>query len=405
MAATLLLTPECQSLWVLSPSMLFLYDEIVMDRRDLDTILNPTEDTRFAAMKARIAENLRAWGYLRSIAFEEYLDQNTRSWIHSKAAEIVRRTLPQPGQSFVDSKFYALSVHTHEEYAKYLENVVVAVPAIDEALLRTRLARLDLVYERLRRLQDVDVSDDRLEELAWALERICAKVAAGLIVSSRSQIGALFDTEEYKPFIEDVLVSDPSLIASFASQAPTTSLRTVVAALAAKEVPDVRIADEYQLFASLRDRDEFQRLRTAIRNLEQFFGTILREHTSLAREKIAREISRLEAEYRETVDMLRTGLGDKVKWHALDMLVGGFAGFLQPFVEDAKHVSTAQIERAAADELLSTKSLASDLFFLAELWKRYKVLDEERYRVLLSKRPKGVIWGQDPGDLPWYESA
>ncbi len=122
----LLLTPECQNLWLIAPKPLLLYEQAFIDQQDLTAILHPRKDTRFAAMKARSAEKLLNWGLLQSIDYQSCLTPETRGQIHKIAMETVRRYLPTEDQAFAKSKFYTLSIYTHERYAAYLEQVIYA---------------------------------------------------------------------------------------------------------------------------------------------------------------------------------------------------------------------------------------------------------------------------------------
>ncbi len=241
------------------------------------------------------------------------------------------------------------------------------------------------------------------EELAWTLERVCAKVMAGMVVAARLRTHALFDTQEYAPFISDIVVQDPALMKCFASDASYPPLDVTVAALAKKPVPEARVSDTYRLFASLRDQEELVRLRAALSRIEECFGELIATESELVRGKLAQEIGRAEMEYEETVAAAMASWGQQTKWHTIDMLAGQFAGFLGPWVEDAKAAAEAERRQITSHDLLSRGDLSSDVFFLAQVWERYRVLQEAKYQQMLQDRLDVEIWGQDKSDVPWYE--
>ena len=159
MSSALLLTPECQTLWLISPKVLLLYDRVVMDQRDLSSVLNPMKDTLFAAMKARAAERLSSWGFLDGIDYSQYVTDFRRTKIREIAEETVGRSLPGERQATDQSKFYELTVFTHQAYGAYLEDTIMACPMRDEEELAKYVTRRAAVEKRLRRVSTMDLDD------------------------------------------------------------------------------------------------------------------------------------------------------------------------------------------------------------------------------------------------------
>ena len=58
MGKKLLLMPECQELWILSPTLLFEYERVIMDEKDYVRIINPEIKTKHRIERA---ECLKKW--------------------------------------------------------------------------------------------------------------------------------------------------------------------------------------------------------------------------------------------------------------------------------------------------------------------------------------------------------
>ena len=399
---SLILTPECQNLWFLSPKQLLLYDNIIIDEIDLHKLQNPKKDTHLSAMKSRSAEKLLQWGYLTPENYRDKLKSSERNQISRIAKKIVHSYLPRDGEAMGKSKFYSLSVYTHEKYAEYLEESIMACPSQDEDF-QSHIHRLNSVEGRLKRLKTMDIDDNLCEELQWTLERIAAKAVAGLVISRRFGVTKLYDTAEYIPFIQDAFVESLSDMTIFEPEKDLPVIKASVAALSKKSLPDVSIFDEQRLFSAIREKAEFERARKLLRHIEQIFGEMLVEHTDTVRKKIALEIERLTMEFNERMDEAKKAFSEQAKWVSIEMVAGQVAGFLSPWIERAKKASDNEKLNNISELIIDRNDLASDLFFLMEIWKRYRVLDDERYRKTLKENNEHTIWGQENEDLPWYE--
>ena len=239
--------------------------------------------------------------------------------------------------------------------------------------------------------------------MVWALERICAKAVAGLALSRQLGMSRLYDTNEYAPFVKDAVVDDPELMKIFHAEDDIPIFAASVAALSGKSLPDVTVADDYRVFASIVEMKEFERLRATLRRLEAMFSELLKEGTDTVRKKLAVEIGRIQQEFNERILEAKGALGEQTKWFGIEMLAGQVAGFLSPCAERLKTASMHRKANALKSELMSREDLASDLFFLMDLWSRHQVLEDERYRRYLREIPATTIWGQDENALPWYE--
>ena len=132
MKRNLLLTPECQDLWVLSPSMLFNYNKIVIDIDDFNNIINPEIDTKLRITKSLIMKKLKSLGLVEIVSYKSLLNEQKRKNIHIKADQYIDSLLKEASSNFKSSKFYKLCLFTHIEYQTYLQNCIMACSIEDE---------------------------------------------------------------------------------------------------------------------------------------------------------------------------------------------------------------------------------------------------------------------------------
>ena len=180
---TAILTPECQSLWVVSPSILLLYDKVVMDERDAIWMHNPSTDTKLAQRRSEILLSLQNWGLVETVPYDHFLDADTRSWIAVESPKIVAESLPKEGEAFGSSTFAKRALHAHREYASYVENTIYFCSSADKWSLKKNCDRLLALRKRIHALEGGRVSDNMLEQIHWTLERVVSKALAGLEIT------------------------------------------------------------------------------------------------------------------------------------------------------------------------------------------------------------------------------
>ena len=122
----LVLTPECQDLWLLSPSIIFDYQKIIIDENDYNNIVFNKDDSALNCEKAYMLEKLNKFKILELKPYKKYFDDNTKKNIHEKAEKFIENLIIQIKSNLIKSNFYKLSIFTHFEYAKYLKNSIMA---------------------------------------------------------------------------------------------------------------------------------------------------------------------------------------------------------------------------------------------------------------------------------------
>ncbi len=398
--ATLVLTPECHSLWTMSPGLFLLYDRVLLDRRDFEFLANPQDDSPYAVVRASAVGKLRSWGVIEPVDYGAHLPSEIRSRIASHAVAAVS-SLSQTSINEVESRFRQRALHAHREYQKYIENVISVLPRDDVSTKLLQSKRWELVDERIRCLESLRVSESMLEQIAWTLERVYAKAQAGLIVAGRIPGATLYDTDEYRPFVASML-ADVSHVGYFDPTAVLAGYHVLLAALADKAVPELTMADDYRLFERLRSHDDIRALRRLLRRVEGIFGRLVRERQDLVRESLSRELVSLEIEYERQVQRARERLGPRLGWRGMQSVAGKVAGWLRPWLDEVRQVLEKRTAEETRARLPAASDMAADLFMVSEIWRRWPPppVPDRRDR---QDEPMAGIWGSGDRRVPWYE--
>ena len=410
MSKELVLTPDCQSLWILSPSILFLYDRIIMDQGDFDSLVNPKKDTKFSMMKAINMERLNKWGYIQTVSYEHLIDSETKENIHQQAEKVVEDLIIDSTANLENSRFINLTVFGHKEFSIYLQNCIQSCPIEDEETLKNYIIRYEKVELRIKQLETKKITDDLLENVAYSSKRATAKILAGLILTDRLNKSMLFDTKEYTPRIQDIIESDPSLIKlNYVDDVNHIPYDMIIAALSNKSVPEINFYDKWRLFSTLKEERDFILLKESIERISDYFSFLINRNPNIAAEKIKSEINKLEEEYTAILNRLKGKFSRKLTWRLIEMLVAQTIGFLSPWIDDVKQLEERSISKEVKSMFLTEKSLRSDLFFIGEQWKKFDFSDSRKYnrireRIKTNQKREPLIWGESNSSLPWYES-
>ena len=409
MQKDLVLTPNCPTLWILSPSILFLYDTIIMDKSDYESLINPKKETKFSIMKAVNIERLSKWGYIQTVSYTELIDTETKQNIHQQAEKVVDNLIKDSNVDLENSKFINLTTFGHKEYSIYLQNCIKSCPIEDEETFKNYIIKYEKVEARIIQLEAKKLSDDLLKNITFSSKRATAKILAGLIITNRLGKPRLFDTKEYIPRIHDIIETDPSLIrVNYIDDINHIPYDVIIAALSNKSVPEINFYDKWRLFATLKEKKDFILLKKSIERISDFFSFIINNKPNLTSEIIKSEINKLEEEYNAITNKLKSRFLRKFSWKSIEMLVAQTIGFLSPWLEDAKKLDEKRISNEVKSMFLSEKSLRSDLFFIGEQWKRFDLSNDKNYnrtkeRIKINFNLEPTIWGEDMNFLPWYE--
>ena len=411
MSQELILTPECQTLWILSPSILFLYDEIIIDKQDYESLLHPKNSTKLSLMKAVNLERLNKWGLIKTVSYSDIIDSETKQNIHDHAEKIVNNLILDSNKNLEYSRFIDLTIFGHKEYLIYLQNCFKSCPIEDQETLYNYMIRCEKINNRIKSLETKKFTDDLLNNVAFSSKRATAKILAGMVIANRLNKSKLFDTKEYIPRIKDIKKDNPSLTkVNYIYDEDHKPYNIIIAALSDKNVPEIDFYDKWRLFAELKEKKEFIFLKECIDRISSFFNYFINENPNIAYEKIKSEIKRIEEEYIATVKKINRRFIRKFSWRSIEMLVSQTIGFLSPLLEDVKNIDEKIISNKVKSMFLSERNLKSDLFFIGEQWRKYDLSKDKKFHIT-KKKCKTItnnldtpLWGEDKTFLPWYES-
>tara|TARA_R110002050_G_scaffold169807_1_gene301645 strand:+ start:23163 stop:23681 length:519 start_codon:yes stop_codon:yes gene_type:complete len=125
MKRKIILTPECNKLWIINPSVFFNYDCVVLDDRDYQKLLNPSKDTFLTQTISKTVFKLKEFGLIEPIDYESLFDDNVKKSIHRQSQRLVQKFVSEIGDDLKSSRFYQYSIHTHVEFANYLEQFIM----------------------------------------------------------------------------------------------------------------------------------------------------------------------------------------------------------------------------------------------------------------------------------------
>lgn len=187
------LTPEAYTLWVMAPEVLLLADQLVMDKRDYETVKRKVGRSK---MDYQIATLLEKFADEEFVEFKEYDDLipcSIRSNIHELAESMVNELSPKQKME--------LSEHAYREFRSYLRAKLVHLRP-GEPLFNETAEALRETEDRFRRIKEGNlITDTNLDNhIKFILGRITAKWIAGEIICQKMDVHALHDTDEYRPF-------------------------------------------------------------------------------------------------------------------------------------------------------------------------------------------------------------
>ncbi len=404
MSQNIILTPECQDLWLLSPSMAFNYDRIIMDYGDYDKIINPKEETQLKRYKAEVLTKLDKLHLVETISYQDKLD-NLRYTIHNYAEDFVSRLLKEiDSLSFTETQFYRLAVHTHEEYRDYLYKSILANSSKDQNEYRAFVTRYKKVINRINKLKSVKIDEKLIEETSFTLKRIVAKALAGFLIAYNTSNKILYDTKEYQPFIDQIISKCPGKNVMYNYNPDNQIYEFVISALSQDEEPS--ILDKTKLFNILDNIDQFQKLKESLRKIEEFFRELIETGKKLAKEKIIEEIERINQEYKDRINSIKGKYGFTQSEDGFNIVTFEPSSIIENYLKKENNQTIKLFVNGNVNQsFLKEDNVRSALFYVSQLWKSSRKIEEkERIEIKSKDNDNYLIWGEDKNALPWYEA-
>jgi len=190
------LTPQAYKLWVIRPEILFIADQLVVDKQDYDEVRQKMDRSLLDRQIAVLMEGLANEGIIEFIEYPKLLSLSERDKIHNLADKIVN--------DLTNEQKLTLSAHAYKEFSSYLKAKVIYLRSY-EPLYNTVVTALKKTEADLKRIEKIIKKEDSLDEkfdkhIRFILGRIFAKWIAGEIISKKIGVYALHDTNEYQPF-------------------------------------------------------------------------------------------------------------------------------------------------------------------------------------------------------------
>jgi len=393
---TLCLAPECYKLWAIRPGLCFLYDRILIDTRDYDDILRAADDSNYNVVLARNVERLRMEGILQSRSYEPLLPPQKRANIHNQASSYV--------DSLPEQKRIALAQHAHREYEQYLKGQLLFCQP-GEPKFNTLTARLAKVN---RRRIEMSAGARPTGEIDETLKRIAAKSLAGTYIVSQIDNGHLYDTSEYRPFIDaipiDKVVAGRTAV-HLHDDAEDKAVDIVAALVLNKRLPDVTVYDDHSMTVFLRTREDLARLRSVIQEVLVRYHDLIKADSDAAYTHLERDFRRAMAGLNAELARIRRRTG--ILWKVTEVLASLGYSIIKPFLQPLYEANIRTHRQNELERLAKKDNLLADLLYVFDKVR----LGQGRYDIVTRKsfpEPKKtahVLWGQGGLNLPWYETA
>jgi hypothetical protein len=392
---TLCLTPECYKLWAIRPGLCFLYDRIVIDTRDYDDITTTADDSNYNVVLFRNVERLRMEGILECVPYEPLLPSHTRANIHEQAAAYV--------DTLSEHKRITLAQHAHREYEQYLKGqLLFCQPA--EPKFRTLSARLARMKTRRTELSSDATPTRAIDE---TLKRIVAKSLAGTYIVSQIDNGHLYDTSEYRPFIDAIPIAGVATAGKtidLHDDAEDKAVDIVAALVLNKRLPDVTVYDDHSLTVFLRTREDLDRLRSVIQGVLARYHVLIKADSETAYAHLEKDFRRAMAGLNAELARIRKRTG--LLWKITEVLASLNYSIIKPFLQPLHDKNMRTHREIELDKLAKKDKLLADLLYVFDKVR----FGEGRYDIAVRKtfpEPKEtaqVLWGEAGLNLPWYET-
>jgi hypothetical protein len=393
---TLCLAPECYKLWAIRPGLCFLYDRILIDSRDYADIMQAADNSSFNDVLSRNVERLRTEGILECQPYNSLLPPQIRAKIHNQAESYI--------DSLPEEKRLVLGEHAHREYEQYLKGQLLFCQAGEP---KFRIITAKLASVKTRRIEMAAVAARPTREIDETLKRIAAKSLAGTYIVSQIENGHLYDTSEYRPFINAIPIESATAEhrpVCFHDDAEDKAVDIVAALVLNKRLPDVTVYDDHSMTTFLRTRDELDRLRSVIQEVLERYHDLIKVDSHVVYLTLERDfrhaVASLNAELAEI--KRRTG----ILWKVTEVLASLNYSVIKPFLQPL-HDSNMKTHRQKKLESIAKKDkLLADLFYVFDKVR----FGQGRYELTQRKHfpepgdTAHVLWGQGGLNLPWYET-
>lgn len=390
MERKIILTPKCYKLWTVRPGFLLLYDKVVLDEQDYNDIVSRQNASTYDFLVYKNIERLNKEGFIEVIDYSKILTTEKRKNIHSEAKKFVSQ--------LSDKELMYFSFHVRKEYIQLLKDMLACCYS-DEPRYQEIIEEIRKTEQMVRKLEETrNISQAYIE----VLERISAKVIAGIIVVSNFSGGILHDTNEYKPFFEKYK-SGKNISDLPYEMNRNFNTQMVIATLFNKPYPVVNFYDEKSFYDFIKTRDDFVRVKNLLIQVEETYGELLEADRRKVFEELKKEISSISTACDKEFQKLKNKLFRKILWGTVEELGGKFVPLFRILLDPLYRKNDELLKKEIEEKIVNRDSLGGNLYLL------YKKIPNKKLEFELprlkhydyKKPPPG--WGEEGAPLPWYE--
>ena len=384
---TLCLTPECSSLWALRPGLGFLYDSIIMDRKDYEDLISEQDYGTYNYLVAKNVERFRMEGMLQIRDFSTILKAEKRKALHEAASQYV--------ESLNEKEQIKLTVRSHEDYRDYLKACILFY-AHDEEQFKNRSQRLSNI---MRRLQSLNEKPEMNGELVETLKRIAAKSLAGANIISQFDGAHLFDTSEYRPFITGMSIDE----LLYHDETETKAIDILAAVILNKNMPDITVYDDFTMTEFLKTRDDIKVLHSILNEIVAQYQELIKADPTLAKEALQNRFNDAIRKLDQYLIPIRKRT--IIIWKLTEILGTIKLPIITPLLEPLREKNIQQYKAKQLQKLKAEDALMANMIFVFdEVQHGNNPLGLQIKKAWAApKDSQAKIWGQQEVGLPWYE--
>ena len=391
---TLCLAPECYKLWAIRPGLCFLYDNITIDERDYNDILQSADKSSYNMLLARNVERLRMEGILKHNNYDAFLPSDVRIEIHEKSKKYIA--------NLSENKRLYLAKHAHDEYQEYLKSQLLFCQP-DEPKFITLSERLEKVKNRIILLHADGKPNKETDE---TLKRVTAKSLAGSFIVSQMQNAHLYDTSEYRPFIDTIQINDKvsnNDDIKYNDRSEDRAVDIVAAIVLNKRLPDITVYDDNSLTTFLHTRDDLAKLRNLIKEVLERYHALIKADPGTAYNHLKKAFDEALLYLNHELKKIEKRTG--ILWKITEILASIKFSIIKPFLKPLHEVNLEEHRRDELAKLSEKDKLLADLLFVFDKVrfgnKRYAFGSKRKFPK--PKETEKILWGQGGLKLPWYE--
>ena len=233
-----------------------------------------------------------------------------------------------------------------------------------------------------------------------------AKSLAGSFIVSQIKNAHLYDTSEYRPFIDTVAIDgilNKETEVKHHDSSEDKAVDIVAALVLNKRLPDITVYDDHSLTTFLHTRDDLAKLRGLIEEVLARYHALIKADPGTAHAHLQKSFN--DALQYLNIEIKKIEKRTGILWKITEILASINFSIIKPFL---KPLNDANMKKHRSDEiekLAKKDKLLADLLFVFDKVrfgnKRYDIGSKRKFPE--PKETEKILWGQGGLTLPWYE--